>query len=146
MSDQLVIDGANIITLVKDKKFKAMTCAWSMMVDYDRILMLIGSQSDTGNALEINDKVGVSALSKDQADIAMLFGENHSNSFDKFYSLNLTKYNGVYVIKEAKVIMECEVIDILHLKEEPEDHLVHLKVLSYTNDKSKRFLNYDEVK
>lgn len=145
MSDQLVIDGANIITLTKNNKFKAMTCAWTMMVDYDRILMLIGSQSDTGNSLCVGDFVGVSALNKDQKDIAIEFGENHSDSFDKFYSLHLSNYNGVYVVKDAKTIMHCQVLDIIHLKEEEKDHLVHLKVLNYQTNPDKRFLNYDEV-
>ncbi|MEI3526738.1 MAG: hypothetical protein V8R15_01340 [Bacilli bacterium] len=44
--------GVNIITLEKNYQKMAMTCAWAMQVDYDKILCLLGSQSVTGNTIK----------------------------------------------------------------------------------------------
>ncbi len=137
--------GANVVTLHKDKKFCAMTCAWAMMCDYDKILLLLGSQSDTGKSINIGDKVGVSALSKGQGNIAGFFGENHSLSFSKFNQHYLERYQDVYVVKEAKVQMVCEVIDILHLKGSEKDNLVQLKVVEFRDNDSLDFLEYKEL-
>lgn len=136
--------GANVITSYKNKDFAAMTCAWSMMCDYDKILMLLGKQSDTAKKIIKGDKVGVSALSKGQIMIAKHFGETHSSEFPKFNQHYLEKLNGVYVVKEAKVKMECEVIDILHLPGIEDDSLLYLKVINFKDDVNKKFLTYDD--
>ena len=55
--------GVNIITLEKNHQKMAMTCAWAMQVDYDKILCLLGSQSITGNTIKKGDYIGISAVS-----------------------------------------------------------------------------------
>lgn len=40
--------GANILGYNIDSNNYVMTCAWAMMIDYDKIAMLIGAQSITG--------------------------------------------------------------------------------------------------
>ena len=61
MSTKLVISGANVVAYQKERNY-AMTCAWAMQADYDKILMLLGSESETGNNLQVGDIIGVSAL------------------------------------------------------------------------------------
>ncbi len=138
--------GANVITSYKNSKFRAMTCAWSMMCDYDKVMMLLGSTSDTGKSLVKGDLVGVSALAKGQDLIAKHFGENHSDSYPKFNQHYLEKYNDVYVVKEAKVKMKCEVLDVMHVEGMEADYLVYLKVLDYKQEDNKVFLASGEVK
>ncbi len=142
---QAFLMGANVITSFKDNKFRAMTCAWSMMCDYDKVMMLLGSTSDTGKALKKDDLVGVSALSKGQSLIAKHFGDNHSDSFAKFNQHYLEKIDNVYVVKEAKVKMVCKVLDVLHIDGIKEDYLVYLQVLNFKNDESKEYLNANDV-
>ena len=79
--------GANVVTSYKNKKFCAMTCAWAMMCDYDKLMMLLGNQSDTGRQIKKGDIIGVSALSKGQATIAKHFGDNHSLSFPNLINI-----------------------------------------------------------
>ena len=62
----LVNLGANVIALEKNNHKYGMTCAWLTMVNYDEIVMLIGSQSDTGHHIEINDIIGISSLANNQ--------------------------------------------------------------------------------
>ena len=85
--------GANILAFNKNNTNYAMTCAWAMMVDYQKIAMLIGSQSVTGQNLEIGQKVGVSALSDGQQEIAKIIGMNHSNEINKFDTIPFIWYN-----------------------------------------------------
>lgn len=137
--------GANVVTSYKNKQFCAMTCAWAMMVDYDKILMLLGAQSDTAKQIAKGDLVGVSALSSGQGLIANHFGSEHSLSFPKFNQHYLEKLDDVYVVKEAKVKMVCEVLDIIHLPGIEEDNLVYFKVKNFADDEAKSFLTYSEL-
>ena len=56
MENKKIIDhGVHVIAYIKNNKKYAMTCAWSMLCDYDKILMLLGSQSVTGKNLKKGD-------------------------------------------------------------------------------------------
>ena len=144
MSDVVNL-GANIIAYEKDHVRYGMTCAWCTHVDYDELIMLLGSQSDTGNHLEIGDKVGVSALSHTQKELALHFGENHSGSTDKFANQTYKTEDGAITFPGARTEMICEVYDITHIKGNPDDRLVLLKILAQKEDRSLRFLCREEI-
>ncbi|MCQ2793107.1 MAG: flavin reductase [Bacilli bacterium] len=137
--------GANVITLTKNGKKLGMTCAWSTMLDYDKVGMLLGSQSITGKNIEINDLVGVSSLSKNQKDIALLFGDNHSDTYNKFAKVEYLVKNNAILIQGAKVQMICKVKQILHLFEKSSDVFLVLDVIESSSDTSKEFLSLDDV-
>ena len=50
-----ILQGVNVVAYEKDGNKYGMSCAWATHVDYYVILLLIGSQSDTGNNLKIGD-------------------------------------------------------------------------------------------
>lgn len=137
--------GANVVTSYKNKKFCAMTCAWAMMCDYDKLMMLLGNQSDTGRQIKKGDIIGVSALSKGQATIAKHFGDNHSLSFPKFNQHYLEKKGDTYVVKGAKTKMICEVLDVLHLPGIEKDNLLYLLVIKADVDEKKEFLDAKDL-
>ena len=133
--------GANILAYKKDNKKYGMTCAWAMMVDYGKVMMLIGGQSETGNNIKICDIVGISALSEGQHKVASLFGMNHSSQVDKFESVNYIEDDSAIVIKGAKVQMVAKVIEIKNLDG---DHLITFEVLHHTEIKDANYLDgYD---
>lgn len=123
--------GANVIAFEKNHKRYGMTCAWAMMVDYSKIMMLIGSQSQTGNQLEIGDLVGVSALACGQEDIARKFGTVHSLEVDKFKKTDFSLIDNMIIINHAKVQMQCKVVEIKDLSG---DKLVTLEVLNFIEE------------
>jgi flavin reductase (DIM6/NTAB) family NADH-FMN oxidoreductase RutF len=123
--------GANILAFQKNNRRYGMCCAWAMMLDYDQIGMLVGSQSATGKALEVGDVVGVSALAENQATIALRFGEGHSDQTDKFEGFAVERKDSALLIPGAKVRMVCEVIGFWHPDARTSDRLVHLRVLSH---------------
>ncbi len=122
----------------------AMTCAWAMQADYDKVLLLIGEQSITGNNLEVGDTIGISVLNKNDIEIATLIGDTHSNDIDKIKKFNFVNYNGVYVLPNANVKVKCEVVEILHLKEIETDHLVYAKVLKVEELSKSNFLHMSD--
>lgn len=140
MSKYPFVMGCNVIAFEKDSIKYGMTCAWAQMIGYDKIMMLIGSQSDTGKALEIGDKVGVSALSSDQEEIYNFIGSRHSTKVDKFKNVACRFDGAAILIEGAKTKSVCVVKEILHLDGIKEDNLVILDIIKINVDEDKDFL------
>lgn len=144
MSLRAFRSGCNVIATRRNGKNYGMVCAWATMIDYDKIGMLVGSQSVTGKMLAPGDLVGVSALAEGQKEIAVKLGENHSNVGDKFAGIEVEEKGDAVLIKDAKCQMVCEVKKIVKLVD-PRDNFVVMQVLSSTSDKEKQFLSLEEV-
>lgn len=119
----------NIIAYQKDNINYAMCCAWSMNVDYDKLLCLLGSQSVTGKNIKKGDIIGFSSLAQNQKDIAEKIGDNHSNTTDKLKGIKYHVEDGAILIDDSLSMIKCVVIDVLHLEEIEEDNLIYLKAL-----------------
>ena len=132
--------GANVLAYRKDNINYGMTCAWAMMIDYSKIAMLIGGQSVTGKNLQLGQKVGVSALADGQQKIARIMGTSHSNTTDKFENIEYINKNDMLLIKNAKVLMECEVCNI---QDFDGDSLVFLNVIDFTENNGEFLDGYD---
>lgn len=134
--------GANVVSYIKNNNKYGMTCAWAMMVGYTKIAMLLGSQSVTGNNLEIGDVVGVSSLAEGQFLESKTFGSNHSDKLDKFENISYEIKDSAILINGAKVKMICKVENILDYEG---DNLVFFEVVSFTSDDSVDYIDgYDE--
>ena len=125
-----VLSGVSVVAYLKDTIKYGMTCAWIMPCDYDQLLLLLGSQSDTANALEVGDKIGISILAQNQKDIALHFGDNHSKTFDKFDGVKYELDENSIVISNSKSKFVCEVVQVKILKEDVNEEL---EFLSMTN-------------
>ncbi len=143
---ELVQSGANVVGYIKNEKKYGMTCAWCMHVGYEELLLLIGEQSDTGKHLLVGDRIGISALSDAQENIALHFGERHSDQTDKFEGISFISDGTALLIPEARTQMTCQVLDIGHVKGNEEDLLVHVKILSSHADETKCFLVREHMK
>ena len=131
----------NIVAYNKNEINYGATIAWAMQVDYDKVLLLMGSQSVTGNNIEIGDIIGVSALSNNQKDIAIIFGEGHSVEINKFENIKINKQDNAITIVNSSREVICEVMEVIKLKEIEEDHLIYARVISY-KENNNDFLNY----
>lgn len=142
--DYRVIDhSVCVVAYNKNDKNYAMTCAWAMMVDYDKILCLLGEQSITGHNICKNDIIGVSTLSKEQKNIASILGEKHSDEIDKLKNINCNIKDSAITINDAKSEMICEVIDILHLEGIESDNLIYLKIINKKQN-DKKYLHMED--
>ena len=136
--------GNNVIAYKKNNIKYGMVCAWASMVDYDHITMLLGSQSVTGNNLDVGDIVGVSALAKGQKNISLQIGGSHSNEINKFKNIAIIEKNSAILVQNARTLMICKVEKIMKLVDE-NDNFVVLKIVESNEDKTKEFLSLDEV-
>ena len=127
----------SIITVERQGKKYAMTCAWATQVGYEHLVCLIGSQSLTGRNIQKGDVIGISVLTKKQVELANRIGETHSNEVDKFK--DTFNYEGVNCYRNARRVLKCLVEDVLHLKDIEEDNLVFAKIID------EKELNNDEI-
>lgn len=143
MSKRLFNHSVNVVAYRKNNKNFAATIAWAMQVDYDKIILLMGSQSDTGNNIEKGQIIGVSSLAKNQKEIAQILGDNHSKKVEKLAEINYKIEKNAITIENAVNKMIVEVIDVMHLDEIEEDNLIYGKVIKNdsTNDE---FLNMSD--
>jgi len=123
---------ANAVCLQKNGRKYGMICSWATQVDYDKIVMLLGAQSVTGENISKGDIIGVSVLSKSQENVMNTLGDNHSDEVDKFKDLDYSMTDSAILINNASVNLVVEVIDILHLAGIEEDKLVYGLIKSYT--------------
>lgn len=142
MSKYPFVMGCNVIALNKNNRDYGMTCAWAQMIGFDKIMMLIGSQSDTGKVIEVGDIVGVSALDKNQEEISNFIGSNHSSKVDKFKDIDVKRSGSAILINGAKTRSICVIKDILHLDGIEEDNLVILDITKIEVDDNKEYLIY----
>lgn len=126
----LVNLGVNIVALEKNDHKYGMTCAWMTQIDEDKLIMLIGSQSETVKHIEKGDFIGVSALSELQVDIAKRFGESHSKKVNKFSNLSYENEDGAIMINKACRLMKCRVLSIGRIVDNDEDYLIQVEVVS----------------
>jgi flavin reductase (DIM6/NTAB) family NADH-FMN oxidoreductase RutF len=131
--------GANAVCFTKDEKKYGMICAWAMQADYDKILMLLGTQSITGKNISKGDIIGVSALSENQQEIVEALGNGHSNETDKFATIKYTTKDSAILIENASNCMIVEVLDVLHLEGIKEDNLIYGVVKSFESNNAKKY-------
>ncbi len=141
----LVNLGVNVVAYKKNNHLFGMTCAWMTMVDYDKLVMLLGSQSDTAHALKEGDIIGISALSSSQEDVANNFGNHHSLETNKFESVSYDIDNGAILIKDAKTRLKCRVFNIDRVKGNDEDFLVFVEVIDSKIDENLKFLQKESL-
>ena len=121
----------SIITKKEESKIFACTIAWMCQVGYEEVIGLIGEQSSTGKRLKKGDKVAINVCSKQMKDFASFVGSTSSQEVDKFASYPYYQKDDFITLKESKVIMLCQVKDILHLEGIEDDNLVYFKVEEY---------------
>lgn len=136
MSFKAFNSGCNAICFKKNNIKYGMICAWAQMIDYDKISMMLGSQSVTGKNLQIGDIVGVCSLAKHQKNVALALGDNHSDEIDKFTELNYKEDKTAIIINDSKNEMICRVIDIIHFDFCKEDNFIILEILNHKENYS----------
>lgn len=137
--------GANALCYVKNGHKYGMICAWAMMIDYDVIALLVGEQSVTGKNLEVGMLVGVSALSKEQKAVALTLGNGHSDKIDKLANISYEIDEGAILISGARNNLVVRVEKLIKLNPENQDILIVAKFMKSKEDKSKEFIDAEEV-
>lgn len=137
----------SILSFKKGKDIFAATYAWFMQVGEDQIVGLLGDQSVTTHNIKVGDYVGLSVCSKEQLDVALYIGDTHSNEVDKLLGLPyFVDASGAITLKNSKVTMILEVVDIMHLKDIEADSLVYFKIIEYKDNQKLEHLLMSDIK
>ena len=144
MSFRAMDHSVTVVAYEKGGKKYGMTCAWAMMVDYDKLLLLLGAQSSTAKNIKKNDFIGVSTLSKNQKDLALRLGENHSDEVYKLSGIEKSQDDTAITINQASRTMICRVLDVYHLPKIEEDSLVYLEIVE-KEENNDNFLHMSDI-
>ncbi len=119
----------NIIGMEKNNHAYAMCCAWATMVDYDKLLCALGSQSVTGNQIQKGDIIGFSSLKKAQKSVAVQLGDRHSDTVNKLAGLDYRIEDGAILINNSLSEISCRVLDVLHLAGIESENIIYLEMI-----------------
>lgn len=149
MSFTAFLSGCNAVCYRKNNKDYGMICAWATMVDYEKVAMLLGSQSATGNNLQIGDIVGISALATNQKNICDILGNYDVSSKDhnKVKDLASNEYyydNEAILINNARTNMVAKVVNILKLDQNSDDHFIIFEILKKIENNDAKFMAFKE--
>jgi len=145
MSDSLFNHTLSIISFIKNNKIYAGTFAWSCNVGYEEFITLMGSQSNTGNILEIGDIVGLNVCSKEQINLAVKIGDTHSNDINKLENVSYNIDRNAILIDNSKINCIAKVKNIIHLEGIEEDNLVYFEILNINDNKNLDFLLMSDI-
>ncbi|KAF2956840.1 flavin reductase family protein [Marinitoga sp. 38H-ov] len=135
---------ASIITMNSHGLLNGITVAWITRVSITppMIAISIGKQRYSYKLLEETDKFGVCILSKEQKDIARLFGSKSGRNTNKFENINyeLTE-NGIPKILDSIAFFECNIVN----KTEAGDHIIYIgKIINQELLKNEQPLLYGD--
>lgn len=136
--------GVNIVTLQKNTQVYAMTCAWVMQVDYDKIVLLMGAQSQTGQQIQEGDILGISILNQEQMELATRVGETHSREIEKLQNISTMNLNGAIVLADSNRVLRVRVSQILHLEGIETDKLIYATITEGQDLQQKPFLHMSD--
>jgi flavin reductase (DIM6/NTAB) family NADH-FMN oxidoreductase RutF len=125
--------GCYIITASWENRLYGMTCSWATQIDKDRILLVMNKESSTAKAILKSGKFGISVLTRKQKQLALKFGEGHSDTRDKFekvdYEIGKT---GVPLLIGAHKLIECALEETSITKDES-IFIGHISRFRYNN-------------
>ncbi|NWF97326.1 MAG: flavin reductase [Nitrospirae bacterium] len=109
-----IVHGVYIITTRTKERINGMTAAWVSQVSLNPVMLMvaIGPGRFTHGLIKESGYFAVNTLSKDQIEIAKLFGFKSGRKHDKFQNIEyFNAPNGSPVLKDAIAYFECKLID-----------------------------------
>ncbi len=110
----MLTHGVYIVCAQHQDQRAGLAVAWATQVARDRILISIGKQSATRGSILASGAFGLSALTREQVDLARLFGRRSSARVDKFEGLGYhTLETGSPLLDDCAATFDCRV-DAVH--------------------------------
>ncbi len=109
-----IVHGVYIITTRTKDKINGMTAAWVSQVSFKPTMLMvaIAPARFTHSLIKESGYFAVNTLSKNQIEIAKLFGFKSGRKHDKFQNISyFDAPNGSPVLKDAIAYFECKLID-----------------------------------
>jgi len=106
----MLAHGVNIVCARYEGRIAGLAVAWATQVSVSRILICVGKQSFTRDLILGSKAFGLSLLSREQLDLARLFGTKSSRDVNKFENVKYhTAETGSPLLDDCIVALDCRV-------------------------------------
>lgn len=109
----MLTHGVNIVCAQHEGRRGGLAVAWATQVGSDRILICVGAQSATRELILTSGAFGLSALTREQLDLARAFGTQSSRQVDKFAGLGVhSAETGSPLLDDCAMTLDCRVVTV----------------------------------
>lgn len=113
LGNDMLSHGVYVICAQHEGKLGGLAVAWATQVATDRILLCVGKQSATRELILASGAFGLSVLTREQLDVAGLFGRRSSRDVDKFEGIAFhTAETGSPLLDDCAIALDCHVIGV----------------------------------
>lgn len=115
----MLTHGVYVVAAQHGDKRGGLAVAWATQVSTDRILICVGSQSATRELILASQAFGLSVLTREQLDVARVFGTRSSRNVDKFEGIGYhTAESGSPLLDDCAATFDCRVEVVYDLDRE----------------------------
>jgi len=112
----MLTHGVNVVAACHDGRLGGLAVAWATQVATNRVLICVGKQSSTRELILASGAFGLSVLTRDQLEVARLFGTTSSRDTDKFAGLAYhTGSTCSPLLDDCALTLDCRVAHVFDL-------------------------------
>jgi flavin reductase (DIM6/NTAB) family NADH-FMN oxidoreductase RutF len=109
----MLIHGVYVVAATHHEKRGGLTVAWATQVARNRILICVGEQSTTRELILASQAFGLSILTRQQIEIARVFGTQSSRDVDKFEGVGYhTLETSSPLLDDCAATFDCRVVAV----------------------------------
>lgn len=109
----MLTHGVNVVTAQHEGKRRGLAVAWATQIATNRIVICVGKQSTTRELILASEAFGLSVLTREQLEVARIFGRQSSRDVDKFGGIgHHTAETGSPLLDECAWTFDCRVEDV----------------------------------
>jgi flavin reductase (DIM6/NTAB) family NADH-FMN oxidoreductase RutF len=109
----MLTHGVNVVCAQHEGKLGGLAVAWATQVAKNRILICVGQQSGTRELILASEAFGVSLLTREQVEVARVFGTQSSRHVDKFEGIGYhTGKTGSPLLDDCAATFDCMVQEV----------------------------------
>lgn len=106
----MLTHGVNVVAAQHEGRRAGLAVAWATQVATNGILICVGKQSATRELILASEAFGLSVLTREQLDVARVFGTQSSRDVDKFEGLAWhTELTGSPLLDDCALAFDCKV-------------------------------------
>ena len=106
----MLAHGVNVVCAAHEGRRGGLAVAWATQVGVDHVLVCVGKQSATRELILASKAFGLSLLTREQLELARLFGTKSGRDVDKFAGLAVhTGETGSPLLDDCAITLDCRV-------------------------------------
>jgi len=109
----MLTHGVYVVCAQHEGQRRGLAVAWATQVGTDRILICVGKQSATRELILASQSFGLSVLTREQIDVARIFGRQSSHRTDKFAAIGThTAVTSSPLLDDCAAAIDCKVVAV----------------------------------